>query len=380
MVFTGGGTGGHIFPGIAVAEILIKKNLADISWIGSSAGRDREIVETAGIKFYSVPSGKLRRYFSLWNFIDVFKIIGGFFSSLFLLKKLKPDVLFSKGGFVSVPPCYAAKFLGIPVVTHECDFSPGLATKLNSRVASRILLSYDETANFFPGVVKNKCTVTGNPVRDGFFSASPEKGRSFLGIDSSDPVILVLGGSSGAESLNELIYGCLRDFCGRFIVVHQTGGKIPKLPREILDSADNFKAQKRYFPVDFISKEMPDVLAYATIVVSRSGAGAVWECAAAGKPMILIPLEKGSSRGDQLENAAWFEKRGAAMVLSGENVSREKLKEAVDSILDEKSGRDLLNSMAAAALELGGAESRDGMRSSEKAAEILMKVSKGKTE
>lgn len=378
MVFTGGGTGGHIFPGIAVAEVLIKKNLAAVSWIGSPGGRDREIVETAGIKFYSVPSGKLRRYFSFQNVVDIFKIAAGFFSSLGLLKKLKPDVLFSKGGFVSVPPCFAARVLGIPVVTHECDFSPGLATKLNTRVASRILLSYSETAGFFPEGVKARCMVTGNPVRDGFFSASGEKGRAFIGIDSSDPVLLVLGGSSGAESLNELVYSCLEDLCGRFVVVHQTGGKIPKLQRENPGKADYLKSGKRYFPVDFISREMADVLAAATIVVSRSGAGAVWECAAAGKPMILVPLEKGSSRGDQLENAAWFEKRGAALVLSGENVTPEKLKEAVETILPGNGGMDVFNSMSAAASDAGGPAACGGMRSSEKIAGILMDIAEGK--
>lgn len=413
MVFTGGGTGGHIFPGIAVAEVLSRKNLATVAWIGSSSGRDRGLVEAAGIPFHGVPSGKLRRYFSFKNVSDVFKIAGGFFSSLFLLKKLKPDLLFSKGGFVSVPPCYAAKMLGIPVVTHECDFSPGLATKLNARVASRILLSYEETAAFFPAAVKSRCVVTGNPVREGFFSASAEKGRAFVGCGGSAPVLLVLGGSSGAESLNGLVYSCLSDLCERFVVVHQTGGKTPRLQTETLSAVAALEADGRYFPFDFISKEMPDVLAAADVVVSRAGAGAVWECAAAGKPMVLVPLEKGSSRGDQVENARWFEKKGAALVLSGGDVLPEKLKEAVfsffpdsgvperkrpiedgradgagDSEKTEGAGRGdrrrgapsaLFASMAAAAARLGSTGGSSGnTRSSEKVARVLIESAEGK--
>ena len=362
VVFAGGGTGGHIFPGLAVAEVLAKEGLEsgriELFWIGSSLGRDREMVEASGlgIKFFGVPSGKLRRYFSLKNIADVFKIAAGFFCSLFILRKIKPDVLFSKGGFASVPPCYAAKALKIPVVTHESDFSPGLATRLNARVAGRILLSYSESSRFFPQAIRSRCEVTGNPVRKRFFSASPERGKEFVGIKSADPVILALGGSTGAESVNVLLLSSIGELCRDFVVVHQTGGKTESARAEDIAAAKEMKEAGRYFDFNFISAEMPDVLAAADLVISRAGASAVWECAAAGKPMLLIPLEKGSSRGDQIENAAWFERRGAALVFSESGATPEGLEQAVRSIFEGEAGERKADLMAKAAATCAGGE------------------------
>ena len=219
IVFAGGGTGGHIYPGIAVADSL--KALAEskglsveIYWIGNGSGMDRDIVEknlvSAGgsiTEFLGIPCGKLRRYFSLRNFVDIFKIAGGFFKSLSLLKKIKPDVLFSKGGFVSVPPCRAAKMLHIPYYTHECDFTPGLATKLNSGGAKNIFVSYEESSKYLKGKNASKCVVTGNPVRPVFYQDNRDAGLEFLGVpkDHEKPILLVLGGSSGALQINNLV-------------------------------------------------------------------------------------------------------------------------------------------------------------------------------
>ena len=209
VVFTGGGTGGHIFPGLAVAEALSSSLKCRIVWIGSAKGVDRKIVESSELysaspsvlEFMGIPAGKLRRYFSFQNFIDVFKVAAGFIKSFFILLKLKPIFVFSKGGFVSVPPCAAAKFLKIPVITHECDFSPGLATRINSKFANRILVSYQETAELLPASLRSKVICTGNPVRLSFYSGRPEKGLSFLNIKSDLPVLFVLGGSLGARQL-----------------------------------------------------------------------------------------------------------------------------------------------------------------------------------
>ena len=368
VVFAGGGTGGHIFPGIAVAEALAKKGVYRLFWVGSSSGRDREMVEAAGlgIEFYGVPSGKLRRYFSLKNITDVFKIAAGFLSSIFILKKIRPDALFSKGGFASVPPCYAAKVLKIPVVTHESDFSPGLATRLNAKVAARILLSYSETAQLLPQSARSKCAVTGNPVRERFFMASAERGKAFVGIKASAPVLLVLGGSTGAESVNLLVLSCLKELCARFVVVHQTGGKTENAAADTLAAADELKRQGRYFEFSFIGAEMPDVLAAADLVVSRAGASAVWECAAAGKPALLIPLAKGSSRGDQIENAEWFAKRGAAAVFYESGATAEGLARAVFSLFEGERGARKVDLMAKAAACVRGDE-----RSAEKIARIV---------
>ena len=369
VVFAGGGTGGHIFPGLAVAEALLRKGSFRLFWIGSSAGRDREMVEAAGlsIEFRGVPSGKLRRYFSLKNLTDVFKIAAGFVSSIFILKKIKPDVLFSKGGFASVPPCYAARFLKIPVVTHESDFSPGLATKLNAKVAARILLSYSETEDLLPEAARAKCAVAGNPVRARFFAASSERGRAFIGVRKSCPVLLVLGGSTGAESVNLLVLSCLKELCARFVVVHQTGGKTENAPADTLAAAAELKREGRYFEFSFIAAEMPDVLAAADLVVSRAGAGAVWECAAAGKPMLLIPLAKGSSRGDQIENAEWFARRGAAVVFPESGATGAGLAQAVFALFEGEAGARKADTMAKAAAECA----RGDESSAEKIARII---------
>lgn len=331
IVFAGGGTGGHIFPGLAVVDELLKiPGERRIVWIGSSTGMDRSIVERHGVAFRGISTGKLRRYFSWKNFTDLFRIAGGFFSSLRILVELKPSLVFSKGGFVSVPPCLAARLLGIPVITHECDFSPGLATRINSRVATDILVSYEETAASFPERARSRVTVTGNPVRPVFYSASAAKGRDFLGCSGNSlPILLVLGGSLGARQVNDMVTGSLEALCADFIVVHQTGNQ-----NSVRDaSGDTALVRERYKPHTFIRDEMADVLASATLVIARSGANTVWECAAAGKPMILVPLEKGSSRGDQVENARYFVSHGAAIMLTGSEATSEKLAQTVAGLI-----------------------------------------------
>ncbi|AEE16579.1 undecaprenyldiphospho-muramoylpentapeptide beta-N-acetylglucosaminyltransferase [Treponema brennaborense] len=341
IVFTGGGTGGHIYPGLAVADELRRicretDTECRIVWIGSSRGMDRKIVESSGSadRFYGVPSGKLRRYFSLQNVADVFKIGAGCIASFFLLLNVKPRAVFSKGGFVSVPPCFAAKLLHIPVYTHECDFSPGLATKLNSKAASRILLSYRETARFFAPSYAAKITVTGNPVRPVFYSASAENGRRFLGLPevggAVKPVLLVIGGSSGARQLNELVRQNLPFLCSTFTVVHQTGANqvAPESAESSASYGDSYK------PYPFIYAEMPDVLAAADIVLSRAGANSIWECAVLAKPMVLVPLSGAGTRGDQIENARFFEQAGAAVVLYEDAADAAHMRAALEQFTD----------------------------------------------
>lgn len=343
VAFTGGGTGGHIYPGLAVADELTsickENNIFDcrIVWIGSSKGMDRNIVESSSIvnNFYGIPSGKLRRYFSFQNFIDFFKIIAGFLCAFFILLKIKPVALFSKGGFVSVPPCVAARLLGIPVYTHECDFSPGLATKLNSHFASRILVSYQETSKYFATEKQKLITVTGNPVRPVFYSPQPEIGRKFLGLEAelsstdSKPVLLVIGGSLGARQINQLVFDNLEFLCKHFIVVHQTGKNN--------QVADDFSAKVEgiYKSYPFIYEQMPHVMACSDVILSRAGANSIWECAVLGKPMILIPLCGSGTRGDQLENAQFFKDKGAALVLEKEEADSEHLIMSLQQMLDK---------------------------------------------
>ena len=337
IVFAGGGTGGHIYPGLAVCDELraiASKNNQEIKivWLGNSLGMDRNLVENSGSvdEFIGIPSGKLRRYFSFRNFSDLFKIFAGLVKSFFTLLKLKPAVLFSKGGFVSVPPCIAAKLLRIPVFTHECDFTPGLATRLNSKFATKILISYDETKAYLPADKRAKAVVTGNPVRPVFYGTNPEEGKNFLFSGRDDynpekPVLLVLGGSLGAHQINELVAENLDWLCERFNVVHQCGAK---------DADSMPKNHDGYFLHPFIYKEMCDVISCADIVLSRAGANSIWECSVLGKPMVLIPLCGSGTRGDQVDNAHFFEEKGAAIVLLGEYAEESYLKSALERMLD----------------------------------------------
>lgn len=343
IAFAGGGTGGHIYPGLAIADelktIASEKNVdIELFWFGNSSGMDRNIVEKSGSvnKFIGIPSGKLRRYFSLKNFFDIFKIFAGFVASFFKLLFIRPIVLFSKGGFVSVPPCIAAKLLGIPVFTHECDFTPGLATRINSKFASKILLSYEETKKFFSAEKQNKTIVTGNPIRPVFYSANAKAGLEFLfegkDFDSSKPILLVLGGSLGAHQINQLIVENLDWLTSKFNVVHQCGAK----------DKDFVPASKKgYYPYPFIYSQMPDVIAASDIVLSRAGANSIWECSVLGKPLVLIPLCGSGTRGDQVDNAAFFEKQNAAKVLLGDDVTFDNLKKLLEFLLDS-SERDVM--------------------------------------
>lgn len=336
IAFTGGGTGGHIYPGLAVAAALEDICCCRIVWLGSKNGTDRLVVEGAGIEFREISSGKLRRYFSFKNFTDIFRIIAGFFSSAALLKKYRPALLFSKGGFVSVPPVMAASVLRIPVFTHESDFSPGLATRINARFAKKIFTSYQQTASFFYKKYLDRITVSGNPVRSRFYAANPENGRSFLGIGAGERILLVLGGSQGASEINDLVETCLAGLTKIFFVVHQAGPGAEE------------RRDARYVRLSYIGEELPDILAASTIVLGRAGAGTIWECAAAGKPMALVPLRGRSTRGDQVENAEFFEKKGAARVLV-----RPGAAELLETLKDLAGNGERLTAMAAASAHIG---------------------------
>ncbi len=355
ICFTGGGTGGHIYPGLAVLdELRVKFQENNISlytiWIGCSKGMDKNIVSKAKDmknqpcvnKFYGIPSGKLRRYFSLKNISDIFKIIGGFFTSLIIMVKEKPAALFSKGGFVSVPPCIAAKILKIPVYTHECDFTLGLANKINLKSASKMFVSYEETKNLLSQNDKKKVIVSGNPVRPVFYNADIQQGFNFLGIkNKSKPILLVVGGSSGARQINQLVYDNIDFLCENFIVVHQTG-LVNTTQEKSQELVQNYSD---YHPYDFIYEQMPNVVAASDIVMGRAGANSIWEAAVLLKPMLLIPLCGHGTRGDQVDNAKFFEEKKAAKVLIGQEVSKERLVVSLKELLDEKNRLELQNNL-----------------------------------
>ncbi len=349
IVITGGGTAGHIYPGIAVADEIksICKNYnLQIFWIGCSKGMDRNIVEksmliknhngqSAIYAFKGIPSGKLRRYFSIKNFFDLFNIFFGFVKSFFILLKIKPAALFSKGGFVSVPPCIAAKLLGIPVYIHECDFTLGLANRINAKSAKTIFVSYEETKSKMATVYKNKTITTGNPIRPVFYNANKANGMSILELNEQNnkPILLVLGGSLGAKQINNLIYQNIEWICQNFTVIHQTG-LVNNSNETEANLVDTYGTS--YKPFSFIHQNMQDVLSCADVVLSRAGANSIWETAVLNKPMILIPLCGTGTRGDQVDNALYFESKNCAKVLIGENANSINLKDSLSYMLDNK--------------------------------------------
>ncbi len=362
VAFTGGGTGGHLFPGIAVAEALKKCDRGgpvSVVWIGGGKRMEREIVQRFSIPFRSIPAGKLRRYLSLENFLDVFRVGAGIVSSIFLLTRLRPALLFSKGGYVSVPPVIAAAFLKIPVWIHESDSDPGLATRIGCRYAKRIFISYEETMKYFPEAMRGRITVTGNPVRAEIAAGNAAEGRRIAGCAGDEPLLLALGGSQGALQVNDLMAGAADSLLTRCTIIHQTG-EAPFAPPA------RKPGQYGYTAARFFTRELPHLLAAADLVVSRAGAGTVWENAVCGKPAVLIPLGTGSSRGDQIRNARIFADRGAAVVLAGDDAAAEKLAETVIALLEDPARR---SEMGAAARGIAGTPAADAI-----AAEIVREL------
>ncbi len=356
----GGGTGGHVFPGIAVIEEL-KKRRADLEivWIGSGKQLERDITSRFDIPYYAVPAGKLRRYFSLQNLIDIFRLAAGFFASLLLLKRLKADILFSKGGYVAVAPVIAASALGIPVVTHESDRDPGLATRIIARFADTILLPYEQTRLDYFGGSPKEVVVTGNPVRREVLRGSGDRGRELFGIEPGRPLVLVLGGSQGARQINDLIRQTRDELLEHAAVVHQMG-PLDYEPSSI----------PGYITAPIFNEEFPDILAAADLVISRAGAGTVWENGATGKAALLIPLGSGSSRGDQMRNAELFVREGAAYSLQGEEASSGTVLELSLKLIGNT---QLRRDMGARALRLCDAQAADRI------AEILLSKAEDRT-
>jgi UDP-N-acetylglucosamine--N-acetylmuramyl-(pentapeptide) pyrophosphoryl-undecaprenol N-acetylglucosamine transferase len=299
------------------------------------------------VEYIALPSGKLRRNISLENFADAFRVLAGYAAARRALRELKPRLLFSKGGYVSVPPCAAAASLGIPYFTHESDLTPGLATRLNARRAERVILSYEATRGLLPQAARDSALVAGNPVRSSIRKGDAARGRSFLGVPEGLPVALFLGGSQGARQVNELVAAVLPALEGRAFVAHQTG------EARAGAAAASRSHEGRYRSFSFITDDLPDVLAAADLVVGRAGASTLWECAALGKPMVLVPLCGSGTRGDQVDNARHFERAGAAACLVGPEATPEALARA---LLDFLSSPDGLAAAGAASSALAGAD------------------------
>ena len=323
IVMTGGGTAGHVTPNIALFPRL-KEIGYDIHYIGSYNGIEKGLIEDQGIKYYGISSGKLRRYLDVKNLTDPAKVVKGYFEARKLLKKIKPDIVFSKGGFVAVPVVLAAKNCKIPVIIHESDITPGLANKLAIPSASKVCCNFPETLKHLP---EGKAVLTGSPIRKELFSGSREKALNFTGLKGHKPVLLIMGGSTGSKFINETIRRQLPTILQTYDVIHLCG-------KDHLDPTLN--QQNGYLQYEYISQELPDLLALADMVISRAGANAICELLALKKPNILIPLSASASRGDQILNAKSFAKQGFSYVLDEDTMTDQQLLEAIETVRKKK--------------------------------------------
>ena len=297
IVLTGGGTAGHVTPNLALVPALEKAGY-EVSYIGSYTGIEKELVEKEKIPYYGISSGKLRRYFDVKNFSDPFKVIKGYFEAKSLLKKLSPDIVFSKGGYVSVPVVLAAHSLKIPAVIHESDMTPGLANKLAGRGATAFCCNFPETMQYLP---KDKAVLTGTPIRQQLFDGSRSRGLAFAGLSGEKPVLLIICGSLGSVSVNTLVREILPKLIEKFDIIHLTGKG--NLDESLVGKYEGYKQ------FEYINEELPDLFAAADVVISRAGA-----------------------RGDQLLNAASFEKQGFSLVIDQDEKTAEDLYQALKEV------------------------------------------------
>ncbi|NLB61339.1 MAG: undecaprenyldiphospho-muramoylpentapeptide beta-N-acetylglucosaminyltransferase [Clostridiales bacterium] len=322
IVMTGGGSAGHVSPNMALIPYLYDEGF-EIHYFGTNGIEHQLITDNFDfVQYHTIKSGKLRRYFSLKNLTDPFRVIAGIASARKEIKAIKPDVVFSKGGYVSVPVVMAAHKIA-PIIAHESDFSPGIATKISARYATKVCTSFEQTAKAFG----KKGLYTGSPIRSELFSGNAENGRSFLKFENDLPILLVIGGSLGALAINENIRACLPALLNEFNVAHICGkGKIDA----------KFDVLEGYNQYEYLSKPLADVFAAADVIVSRAGANAIFEFIALKKPALLIPLPSKSSRGDQLQNAMYYTKKGYFETLEQEQVTKITLYNAIISLYQNK--------------------------------------------
>ncbi|KYD06657.1 undecaprenyldiphospho-muramoylpentapeptide beta-N-acetylglucosaminyltransferase [Heyndrickxia sporothermodurans] len=323
IVFTGGGTAGHVTPNIAIIKEMDRSKW-DIHYIGSKKGIEKDLITQINIPYYGISSGKLRRYIDFENVKDIFRVLKGCLQARRILKKLKPNLIFSKGGFVSVPVIIAAKSLKIPIFIHESDMTPGLANKISQRFATKIFTSFAETKKYFP---EQKTMVIGSPIRKEILNGSWEKGRDFLDFNTYQPILTIMGGSLGSKKVNEAVRSSLNQLIGKYQIVHLCGKG--NIDNKLL----NIPGYKQF---EYINDELPDILAATDIVITRGGSNAIFEFLALKIPMIIIPLTKQQSRGDQILNAKAFEDKGYSLTLEEENLTNDSLVSSLDFVMSKK--------------------------------------------
>lgn len=320
IAFTGGGTVGHVSVNLSLIPTALEKG-HQVFYIGSKNGIEREMIESqlSNIKYYPISSGKLRRYLSFENAKDVFKVLKGILDARRVLKKEKPDLLFSKGGFVSVPVVIAAHSLNIPTIIHESDLTPGLANKISLKFSKKIYTTFEDTLKYLP---KDKADFVGATIREDLKEGNQQKGYEITGFDSDKKVLLVMGGSLGSKKLNDIIRENLEALLHDYQIIHLTGHGL----------VDESYKQKGYIQYEFVKEELTHLLSITDTVVSRAGSNAIYEFLTLRIPMLLIPLGLDQSRGDQIDNAKYFESKGYGKMIPEDQLTQFKLLEQLKQI------------------------------------------------
>lgn len=325
-ILTGGGTMGSVTPLLAVAEELKKReDGVEFLWIGTKNGPEKKVVDLFSIKFISVPAGKLRRYFSGWNFLTPFLLAAGFFKSLWLIFKFKPKMILSAGGFVAVPVIWAGWVLRVPSLVHQEDLRPGLANKFTARFAKIITVTFPESLKYFP-----KGIVTGNPVRPEIFSGDKERAVQNLNLERGLPIVFILGGGTGAISLNKIVVAAARELVRFCQIVHMTGGRIDESLRAEIENIKRETA--RYHTAEFFGEELSDIFSAADLVISRAGMATLTELAVLGKPTVLVPIPK----SHQEDNAYYFKKQNAVVFWNEEDLTPENFFAGIQELLNNR--------------------------------------------
>jgi UDP-N-acetylglucosamine--N-acetylmuramyl-(pentapeptide) pyrophosphoryl-undecaprenol N-acetylglucosamine transferase len=324
IIFTGGGTAGHVTPNMALIETFLQQGY-DPVYIGSYSGIEKTMIQNMGIPYYPIDSGKLRRHWSFKHFTEPFHILRGILQAFLLLGRLKPNVVFSKGGFVSFPVVFSAWLRGIPVIVHESDMSPGLANRLAFPFAHKICVNFPQTLKYFKD--RTQVHVTGTPIRQSLLQGNRDKGFAWTNLKDNKPVVMLIGGSLGSQKLNKVFREILPQILNQYHVIHICG-------KNNLDPS--LQKLEGYCQFEFVNQELGDLFAISDMVISRSGANALYELLSLGKPHLLVPLSKQASRGDQIENANYFANLGVSHVLDDEQVTSKNMLQGIETVMSQK--------------------------------------------
>lgn len=322
IILTGGGTAGHVTPNIAIGEALKKENYK-LVYIGSKQGIEKDIVNKFNIEYKGISSGKLRRYLSFKNITDMFKIVKGLSEAIKIIRKEKPNIIFSKGGFVTVPVVLAGRLCKVPVIIHESDITPGLANRISIPYSTKVCVTFKETLKYVP---KNKSILTGSPIRQSIFNGNKENGYRLTNLKKDKPILLVIGGSLGSKFLNDIIRNNLNELLKKYYIVHICGK----------NNLDKTITSAGYIQFEYVSEKLEDLIAMCSIVISRAGSNTIYEFLALKKPNILIPLSKNASRGDQILNATSFKNQNFSYVIEEEHLNIKSLITALNYMEENK--------------------------------------------